>query len=423
MDRINKGYIDWLRYRTLLYDPLTGIPTVEAKMDDIRRILRDNGRMLVLYFSFLEKLERFIGRENFDSLFIKAIARIKSSIKNGILCLLGSGSGEVILFVEPDTKNSNRSAESYKEEIEGIITDTLKNSSIVSAIEPVYRIGTSYLIFDPLIKFERQVHNAIIMSISDAIQREESIRKKKVEEMEWIIANNMLVTYYQSIVNLEDYSIIGFEALNRAKDSAYFPNAEYFFAFALETDLLFDLERLCRLNAVRNFEKLDDYRLFINFAPKSIYDPELFSENFLEEIEKKELSPESVVFEITERLSVIDFPSFKEAIDRLRGMGFGIAIDDMGTGFSTLQSVAEIGPDFLKYDMALVRNIHKDHIKQAILETLVPFAEKINATIIAEGIENPEDLRTLKSMGVRYGQGFLLSHPKPPPLSLEINRV
>ena len=88
-------------------------------------------------------------------------------------------------------------------------------------------------------------------------------------------------------------------------------------------------------------------------------------------------------------------------------------MDDVGTGYSNLSSLAEIEPDYLKFDNVFVRGIDRRQVKQDLLEALLSFARKMKTKVIAEGIETREELRVLQSLGVPYGQGFLLARPMP----------
>ena len=125
------------------------------------------------------------------------------------------------------------------------------------------------------------------------------------------------------------------------------------------------------------------------------------------------LTPGDVVIEITERLAVERKTAFAEALARLKECGFRLAVDDMGTGYSSLQALAEIQPEYLKFDVSLVRDIHKSPIKRSLLESLRDFAGKIEARVIAEGIEQPEELDALLALGIELGQGFLFHTERP----------
>jgi EAL domain-containing protein (putative c-di-GMP-specific phosphodiesterase class I) len=103
----------------------------------------------------------------------------------------------------------------------------------------------------------------------------------------------------------------------------------------------------------------------------------------------------------------------------LRGLkekGFGLAIDDMGAGYSSLQALVEVEPDYLKFDIALVRNIDRNLIKRSLLETLVDLSEKIGAQVIAEGIEAESELAVLLDLGVGLGQGRYFTAPELVPV-------
>jgi EAL domain-containing protein (putative c-di-GMP-specific phosphodiesterase class I) len=99
-------------------------------------------------------------------------------------------------------------------------------------------------------------------------------------------------------------------------------------------------------------------------------------------------------------------------VARLRRSGFVVAIDDMGAGNSSLQSIVDLEPDYMKFDVALVRGIDRSLIKRSLLETLVELSQKIGARVVAEGIESEPELETLLGMGVPLGQGNYLAPPR-----------
>jgi EAL domain-containing protein (putative c-di-GMP-specific phosphodiesterase class I) len=94
--------------------------------------------------------------------------------------------------------------------------------------------------------------------------------------------------------------------------------------------------------------------------------------------------------------------------------GFRLAVDDVGSGYSGLKSIAELRPDFIKIDMALIRDIHLHPIKQDLTATIARFSTSSGTTLIAEGVEVVEELRCLQRIGVRYAQGYLFARPGPP---------
>jgi EAL domain-containing protein (putative c-di-GMP-specific phosphodiesterase class I) len=123
--------------------------------------------------------------------------------------------------------------------------------------------------------------------------------------------------------------------------------------------------------------------------------------------------PTRVVIELTEHAPVRDYDSLKLALDGLRALGTRVAIDDCGAGFTSLRHVALIAPDFLKLDMVLCRDVHEP-ARAALARALVSFARETGSVVIAEGIEQREDLTALRDLGVELGQGYLLSRPRVP---------
>lgn len=123
------------------------------------------------------------------------------------------------------------------------------------------------------------------------------------------------------------------------------------------------------------------------------------------------LNPSDVVLEITERSAIEDFKLFREALAHYRNQGYFIALDDVGAGYSSLQSIAELHPDFLKVDRSLIMNVNQDPTKWALLETFVTFSKRIGCQVIAEGVETGEEMRTVVQLGVDYIQSYYIGRP------------
>lgn len=230
-----------------------------------------------------------------------------------------------------------------------------------------------------------------------------------------ILQENALSTLYQPIVHFPTGHIMAWEALTRGPADTPLHSPTMLFDVAEELGMLFALERNCRERAIAEAGILAaGQRLFLNIHPRTLSDPEFTPGSTLRALKDTGLRPEDIVFEITERHAIKDFSSFYKTLEHYRGQGFKIAIDDAGTGYSGLASIAELKPDFIKIDMSLVRGIHRDPVRQALIETFVDFAEKIGAKVIAEGIECREEASTLMRMGTHYGQGFYLGRPAHP---------
>ena len=120
-----------------------------------------------------------------------------------------------------------------------------------------------------------------------------------------------------------------------------------------------------------------------------------------------------IVLEITEHEAVEDYVALVTALAPLREMGARIAIDDAGAGFASMRHTLQITPDIVKMDMSLTRGIDADRAKRALAAALISFTEEMDIAMVAEGIETAEELETLATLGVRFGQGFYLAEPAP----------
>jgi diguanylate cyclase (GGDEF)-like protein len=207
--------------------------------------------------------------------------------------------------------------------------------------------------------------------------------------------------------------IYGFEALSRIPGTSTFNNIANLFPFAEKIGQLYAVETICRRQSILSFLSIakDKEVLFLNINPQVLADPEFASGSTRKILSEQELSPSNVVLEITERNAIEDFDTLRDALAYYRNQGFMIALDDVGAGYSSLQSIAELHPDFLKVDRSLINGVNSDPIKWALLETFVTFSKRIGCRIIAEGVETAEEMRTVIQLGVDYIQGYFVARP------------
>jgi EAL domain-containing protein (putative c-di-GMP-specific phosphodiesterase class I) len=149
-------------------------------------------------------------------------------------------------------------------------------------------------------------------------------------------------------------------------------------------------------------------RLFVNASATLLRHPIFLNSRNLTAINK---SHPDVVIEISEKEVVGDYASFRDILDVLRGAKLKIAIDDAGSGYSGLETILYLRPDYIKVADSLVRGLETDPIKREIIASLASIGRRINATLIAEGIEREEEHRALVDLDIEYGQGFLLGRP------------
>jgi EAL domain-containing protein (putative c-di-GMP-specific phosphodiesterase class I) len=411
---------EWLKVRGYLYDPNTSLPAVPAVLEDVRRRIEEGERIGVIHVdvSGEEGLEEVYGWATYDGLLrqvAQALEDLKGSIlgESDVVSLAGVRSDQYLVFVGLDTRLGSRELAQQRERV---VTELSRRIKIQVGKEVprglTVHAASSLLRYDPTVRIERSIYKTLdVIRMECHRDRQESLGARR-RELRRILQSRDILIRYQPIVRLGDGSVFGYEALSCGPEGDVFQNPEMLFSFAEQTDQILDLERLCRGESVRGSTRLPrGHRLFHNTSAHGIGDVEGLTTNLVAQAAAAGLRPQDVVLEITERVAVTAWNDFRKRIDTLRGLGFGVAIDDMGAGDSSLHSVAEVEPDFLKFDIALVRDIHLSPIKRGLLESLVLLAERIDAQVIAEGVEKEEEFDTLREMNVPFGQGFLFSPP------------
>ena len=276
-------------------------------------------------------------------------------------------------------------------------------------------VGAVLMRNDPGVRIERIVHRALEESFADALREKEREGRRNAVQLARILHLGLVKSVYQPIVDLPGRRVIGFEALTRV-GSGRFETVELLFKAAEANDVLWSLERLCRRKALEGLPLIGpDQMLFLNVEPDSIHDPQLSGGEFLDLLAAAGLTPRQVVLELTEHSEVRDFVAFRRTLERFRSLGFRLAMDDVGSGYSGLQAIAEIAPDFIKADMHLVRGVHVSPIKRELIDTIRRFTDSTGITLVAEGVELPEELEALERVGVRCAQGYLFARPGDPP--------
>ncbi len=244
-------------------------------------------------------------------------------------------------------------------------------------------------------------------------QRQDSALR---EELDRLLRDNSLRSVYQPIVRLGDGRVFGYEALSRCPEGCLFNGPLELFKFAEQDNQAFALDRMAREKAIRHCPPLGpQQKIFINVTMGIMNDPHFVSGQTVRWLTERGFHPGQVVFELTERNSIDDFDAAKKILAHYRSQGYEIAIDDAGAGYSSLQSIVELNPDYIKIDRSLVRNADGDDMKKNMLRTFVRFAKKMNIRTVAEGIERPEEMRLLRAMGFDFGQGYWIGRPSERP--------
>lgn len=243
------------------------------------------------------------------------------------------------------------------------------------------------------------------------------------EEFHEIIQEKLIRPVYQPIVSLQTGKIFAYEALSRIKKEKCNINIGELFQAAEDMDEVWELETLCRKQSLKGAtDKPKGVKLFLNVDPNSIRDEKFKSGTTTKYLKQYGLDPSDIVFEITERSAIAETMIFQETLQHYRREKFEVAIDDFGEGYSGINRVCAIRPEYIKLDIELIRDVDKDSIKQAIVENMVTLCRGIGIAVIAEGIETKEELKELIRLQVAFGQGYYLQRPQDSMMKLDVEK-
>jgi EAL domain-containing protein (putative c-di-GMP-specific phosphodiesterase class I) len=142
-------------------------------------------------------------------------------------------------------------------------------------------------------------------------------------------------------------------------------------------------------------------------------DPQFRGKALIDFLDKAQVAPDRVVIEITEQEVIENHAIFRETMGYFTDLGMSFAVDDVGAGYSGLDTIEKLRPGFLKIDIGLVREVNVSSVKRAMVKAIIQLGHGIDAKVIAEGIGNEEETQVLRAMGVDFGQGYHLARPDP----------
>ena len=400
----------------MLHDSLTGLPTLPVAIERSRQLFKERGELVVLYLNFVRysKIEEIYGWEKLDAVLETTASAVREFLDDDELrasrvMVSFSNDDDFIFFHVP----ANGVAAATEGEITEMVTRLQRHVAVqietvhgedIAALFDIY-VGRAHLYYNPKIRLERVIYRGIREAQNASRSLEQRERARRVNDLKTAIRDRGVYVDYHPIVVASTREIFGYEALARGTLRTL-RSPEVMFDVAAEADLIWELSRLCRERALEgmNTRLEGNQLLFLNVDPHDFADP-AFSENEVSE-------PSRVVIEITERTAIKDYPKFRERLKAFREKGFRFAVDDAGSGYAGLGSIANLEPDFIKLDISLINAIDTNFIKQNLVKTMVHFANDHGATVIAEGVERAEEFKTVQELGVHLVQGFFLHRPQ-----------
>ena len=225
-----------------------------------------------------------------------------------------------------------------------------------------------------------------------------------------------LSAVFQPILDFRARSYLGFEGLIRGPAATPLHSPPVLFGLAHHTGLTMEFERLCRRVVLTGFAALNvPERLFINVSPSCLRDPTFMNGETAALLHELGLKTGQIIIELTENQHISDFSALRDTLGAYRDLGYQIAIDDLGEGFSNLRMWSEVRPEFVKIDRHFISGIEQDALKFQLVRAMHDIADTCNSRIIAEGIETDAEFATVRDLGIELGQGYRICRPEADP--------
>jgi EAL domain-containing protein (putative c-di-GMP-specific phosphodiesterase class I)/GGDEF domain-containing protein len=409
--------IERVEYEQMLYDYLTGLPTLPVMIERSRALIKERGELIVLYFNFVRysKIEEIYGWEKLDAVLETTAQAVRefleaSALRSTRVMVSFTNDDDFVFFHVPapgvaavTDSEITELVPKLQEHVAGRI-ETTHGEEIASLFE-IY-VGRAHVYYNPKIRLQRLIYRGIREAANAAKSIEERERARRVDDLKQSLRERAVYIDLHPILFADTRQVYGYEALARGTLRTL-RSPEIMFDVAAEADLLWELGRLCRSKAIESMKGrlTRGELLFLNVDPHDFADPQF------NQLDREVSEPQRVVIEITERTAIKDYPKFRERLKALRERGYRFAVDDAGSGYAGLGSIANLEPDFIKLDISLINCIDTNFIKQNLVETMVRFANDQGAKVIAEGVERAEEYETVKGLGVHLVQGFFLHRP------------
>jgi EAL domain-containing protein (putative c-di-GMP-specific phosphodiesterase class I) len=399
-----------------------------ARLADLARDLAERGclGMIVIEASCLGSIEYEYGSDAYEEVRSRIFAllaeqRERDYRAEDVLTLDKPSGLRFLLFLGRKRRRGQPTTLADLKSVQTRLAATLV-PNIARASFPYFKapprmdLGYGMAIHNPLVSPERILRRTLRDALEVAAHQRQADHLLVRERLQDILLRERVFTAYQPILRLKDRTLLGFEALSRGPRGTGLEGADALFGAAVEHQLQVELDRLCRRRALLASGRVpSNAKLFVNALPATIRDPQFRGKPLIDFLDRAQVAPDRIVIEITEKLVIDNYSLFREAMAYFTDLGMSFAVDDVGAGYSGLESIARLKPAFLKIDTVLVRDVHSSLVNREMVKAIVAMGRGIGSTVIAEGIHTDDEAKALQAMGVDYGQGYLLARPDPSP--------
>jgi EAL domain-containing protein (putative c-di-GMP-specific phosphodiesterase class I) len=408
--------VERLRLERLATDTVTGLPLHPDPGVGFERVAGVG--VVYLQLGRFAGVESLYGWELYDRVLRLTAASLRedldtSAFKGQHLSLSFNGCDGFCLLFDLSARPSQRHAALLEPEARRFRQGVLRRlrqalGRIAVDLMSVY-VGVAVVADDPRVRPARNLARGVLEAMRAAEALQTDARKGRVESLKEILSGRGLRAVWQPVYVLAGRRVLGHEALIRGPVGSDLEMPDALFSAARESDMLLELENLCLETIFASLPRpVRAGLLFVNASARLLTHPVFLDERNLTEMQR---AHDAIVVEVSEKEIVWNYAAFREVLERLRAAGFRFAIDDAGTGYSGLETILQLRPEYIKVSQSIVRNVHQDAIKREVLSSLLSLGRQIGAALVAEGIESEEELKSLSELGLPYGQGFLLGKP------------
>lgn len=400
-------------------------PTYHDRISELAEKMLSTGgvAMLVLDLTPFGSVEEMYGSQVYEEVRQQALQLVvqqrgKLIGNDELLALDEPGGMHVLLFLDQAYQRTLSLLEDVKtrrEQWADILLPMISRLALpYLKAAPRLALGQSVALHNPLVRPAWIVARAVREGLKHG-ELQRSIEERRLcERVQEILLREGITTVYQPIVEIRGRKVFGYEALSRGAPGTGLESADALFRAAHENGLLAEVDRLCRRRALLTAKGLPPgAKIFVNVLPTAIRDPEFKGKHLIDFLETAQIPPSRIVIEITEKLVIENYNLFLDAMSYYTNLGMSFAVDDVGAGYSGLEAIAGLRPGFLKIDMALIRDLGSSLAKREMVNAIMTMGIGIGARVVAEGIQTSDELRSVESIGLELGQGFLLGRPEP----------
>ena len=405
-------------------DRITLLPSVDVfkkiVINNINNYMLDNteAALILFYIDNFKHVNDSFGHEFGDSMLRIISSEVRNSINREVLMCRYSGN-TFILF-----QNSESEIEKTIEEIFNVFKQSHEDIylTISMGISVVPKDGISY---DFLLKnadiamYEakqngKNNYKFFSNEMGNKVVKEYALQK----ELRTSLENNEIYVVYQPKVSLEDSTVQGFEALARWNNKKFGEiSPGKFIPLAEESKMIvpigsFVLEEACRKIKFLSSKGYTDFKIAVNLSEVQ-FQEEIVINVLRKLIKKYQISSRHLELEITESMFMKSFESNLKVLEEIKDMGVTIALDDFGTGYSSFSYLTKLPIDVLKIDRSFILDVCTNPKEKCMVEGIIRLAHQLGIQVVAEGVEEEEQVEYLKAIFCDFVQGYYFSRPKP----------